>query len=368
MSPPERIDIGAGEAESVVWLGTGLLEQSAARLFAASGRFLLVSAAGSRAATARLREALAGRVLIDLEIDDRERAKTLATVERIADAALAAGIRRDDAFVAVGGGVVSDVVGFTAAIVLRGVAWNAVPTTTGAMADAAIGGKTGVDHPAGKNLLGAFHPPRAVLVDPSSLSTLPERDYRAGLVEAFKAAWIADAGLAQRAEASLPAILARAEAPLLDLLTGAIRVKATIVASDPREADRRRLLNFGHTLGHAFEAAAGYVGLRHGEAVGWGIAAAAEISQSRAGLPSEEAVLLGSVLMRLGPFPQPERDPAVLAPFLSRDKKASARGIAGVVLERIGRARVEQAVPLEEWLEAASGVRLEWGRRPAAGL
>lgn len=347
----ERIPVGA---DSVVSLGSGLLADAAKHLESPSGRFLLFSSPNARGAAAALRRALSVRLLVDETFDDREEAKTLATVERIADAALSAGLRRDDALVAVGGGVTSDVVGFAAAILLRGVAWNAVPTTTGAMADAAVGGKTGVDHAQGKNLVGAFHPPRVILIDPASLVGLPERDYRAGLVEAFKAAWVADAALFGRAEKLLDALLAREEAALLECLAGAVGVKAAIVSSDLREGDRRRLLNFGHTLGHAFEAAAGFRGLRHGEAVAWGIAAALEISQRRAGLPPGDAARVRRALARLGPFPEPPRDPEVLAPFIARDKKATARGVAGVLLEAIGRARVDEAVPMSEWLEAAA--------------
>ncbi len=353
MREPRRIAIGSGATESVVWIGPGLLSTAGRRLASPSGRFLIVTCAGAREPARRIREALSGRILADIEIDDRESEKTLAAVSRIADAALAAGVRRDDALVAVGGGVICDVAGFAAAILLRGIAWSAVPTTTGAMADASIGGKTGVDHAAGKNLLGAFHPPATVLIDPEAAATLPDRDYRAGLVEAFKAAWIADAGLAKTAEDAIGAILRRDPEPLLDLLAGAAAVKAAIVSEDPKEGDRRRLLNFGHTLGHAFEAAGGYRDLRHGEAVAWGIEAALDVSRGRADLREEEARRVRGVLRLLGPFPEPVRDPRVLAPFLSRDKKGSARGIAGVVLPEIGRARIDEAIPLEEWLEAA---------------
>nr|MDQ2970214.1 3-dehydroquinate synthase [Acidobacteriota bacterium] len=269
MTSTRRFDAGSGETRTQVWFGPGLLETAAERLVSRSGRFLLVTSAGPRAAADGIRSALRGRLLLDFEIDDREAGKTLDAVARIADAALAAGVRRDDAILAVGGGVVSDIAGFAAAILLRGISWNAVPTTTGAMADAAIGGKTGVDHREGKNLLGAFHPPRVVLADPAALEGLPEREYRAGLVEAWKAAWIGDGGLTRRAEETLPAVLAREEAPLVELLSGAAAIKAAIVSADPKEGDRRRLLNFGHTLGHAFEAAGEYRDLRHGEAVAW---------------------------------------------------------------------------------------------------
>lgn len=354
---PEPIHLRVGDpqvAGTQIWIGPGLLREAGRRLFSPSGRFLLVSPRGAKIAADAVRRELGQSLLADIELDDREEAKNLQTVLRIADQALSAGLRRDDALVAVGGGVTSDVAGFAAAILLRGVAWNAVPTTTGAMADASIGGKTGVDHPAGKNLLGAFHPPRVVLIDPRAAATLSERDYRAGLVEAFKAAWIADASLAVRAGRALAGILAREEAPLLDLLAGAARVKASIVASDPRDTGGRRLLNFGHTLGHALEAAGGYRALRHGEAVAWGIAAALEISGRRCRLARADAASVREVLSRLGPFPEPSRDPAVLAPYLERDKKATTEGIAAVLLEAVGRARVEASVPVQEWLAAAA--------------
>jgi 3-dehydroquinate synthase len=358
VSEPLRIAVGSGDGASVLWIGAGLLNAAERYLVSPSGRFLLVSSPGARVPADIIRRALAGRIFADLAIDDREEAKSLDAVSRIADAALQAGVRRDDAVVAVGGGVVSDVAGFAAAILLRGIAWNAVPTTTGAMADAAIGGKTGVDHAAGKNLLGAFHPPRAIVVDPEAALTLPDRDFRAGLVEAFKAAWIGDAGLAARAEAGLERILERQEAPLLDLLAGAAMIKARIVSEDPKEGDRRRLLNFGHTLGHAFEAAGGYRRLRHGEAVAWGIAAALELSRDRSDLSEESADRVRKTLRRLGPFPDPERSPETLAAYLSRDKKANAGGIAGIVLEEIGQARIVEAIPLADWLAAAARARL----------
>ena len=346
----QRIEAGSGSA---VWIGAGLLVRAGEYLASSSGRYLLVSSAGAKSATDRIRASLAGRLILDLSIGDREEEKRLDAVERIADAALEADVRRDDAFVAVGGGVATDLVGFAAAILFRGVAWNAVPTTTAGMADAAIGGKTGVNHRLGKNLLGAFHPPAVILVDPRALATLPERDFRAGLVEAYKDAWIGDAALAARAAARLGDVLARDEAALLDLLGGSVRVKAAVVASDPREGGRRRILNFGHTLGHALEAAGGFGALRHGEAVAWGIAAAVEISRRRTGLPASDAEAVRRVLEGLGPFPEPERDPQRLREYLARDKKTTARGLASVLLDTIGSARIDETVPVEEWLEAA---------------
>jgi 3-dehydroquinate synthase len=355
----ERIALRLGETESVLWLGRGLLDDVAGRFVSPSGRFLLVSSSSARSSAERLRSSLARALILDLEIEDSEAAKTLDSVREIADRALAAGVRRDDAFVAVGGGVVTDLVGFAAAIVLRGVTWNAVPTTVAGMADAAIGGKTGVDHSLGKNLLGAFHPPRAVVVDPAAAATLPDRDYRSGLVEAFKGIWIRDAELSARADTLLSAILARDEDALLELVSGAARIKADIVSSDLKDRGERRLLNFGHTLGHAFEAAGNYRKLRHGEAVAWGIAAALTISCDRTGLAETDAARVRQVLRRLGPFPEPVRSAEILQPFLSRDKKATARGLAAVLLEKIGRARVEENVPETEWLAAAATASID---------
>ncbi|HEY3205121.1 MAG TPA: 3-dehydroquinate synthase family protein [Thermoanaerobaculia bacterium] len=355
---PERILVGPAAARSTVWLGRGSLLSAESLLASKSGRFLLFSSPAAKVAAEPLREVLGRRLLLDRFVEDREAEKTLETAARIADAALEVGIRRDDALVAVGGGVVTDVVGFAAAILLRGVTWNAVPTTTAGMADAAIGGKTGVNHPLGKNLLGAFHPPAVILIDPASVATLSDRDYRAGLIEAYKAAWIADAALAERAEREQAAILERDEEPLLALLAGAVRIKAAIVSEDPRDSGRRLLLNFGHTLGHALEAAGGFQTLRHGEAVAWGIAAALEISHRRAGLPETQVVRLRSTLARLGPFPTPERDPARLRPLLARDKKRTAGGLASIVLERIGSARIDRTISEENWLEAAAIMRL----------
>ena len=350
----ERIPVSVSPTESTAWVGAGILDDAGRYLFSPSGRFVLAGARSAGAALDPIRRSLAGRILADVEVDDGEPEKTLASVETIADAAIAAGLRRDDALVAVGGGVATDMAGFAAAILLRGIAWNAVPTTTAGMADTAIGGKTGVNHRLGKNLLGAFHPPAAILVDPAALSTLPDRDYRAGLVEAYKAAWIADASLAARAETALPSILARDETSLLALLAGAIRIKAEIAGTDPKESGRRRLLNFGHTLGHALEAASGFGALKHGEAVAWGIAAAVAVSRRRAGLSDRDAASVLAGLSGLGPFPEPVRDRSRLEPFLARDKKTTSRGLASILLERIGAARVDETVTPDEWLDAAA--------------
>jgi 3-dehydroquinate synthase len=159
-------------------------------------------------------------------------------------------------------------------------------------------------------------------------------------------------------ERLLDPILARDEAALLEIVSGAVRIKADVVSSDPREVGERRLLNFGHTLGHAFEAAGGYRELRHGEAVAWGIAAAVAISEDRSGLSAADSSRVLAILGRLGPFAEPVRSAEELRPLLARDKKSTARGIAGVVLERIGHARVDESIPEEDWLAAAAAASI----------
>jgi 3-dehydroquinate synthase len=360
VSPPAPVEIEIGEAgtRSLARVGTSLLDDAAQHLESPSGRFFLVFSEGSRQAALRVGAALAGRVAADIPVEDSEAAKSLTGAAAICESALSAGLRRDDAIVAVGGGVVSDMAGFAAAILLRGVAWNAVPTTTAAMADAAIGGKTGVNHARGKNLIGAFHPPRRILIDPAAARGLSDRDWRAGLVEAFKTVWISDAEASSRAKARLTSLIARDEAALQELLVDAVRVKARIVSEDPKEGDARRLLNFGHTLGHAFETASGPGRLRHGEAVAWGIAAALMLSRRRAGLSDADEAELLATLAALGPFPEPVRDADLLRLYLALDKKATARGNAGVLLERIGRARVEEGIAVEDWLFAAQAAAI----------
>ena len=279
---------------------------------------------GGDASADAVRRALDGRLLADIPIDDREEAKTLESVGGIADRALAAGLRRDDAVVAVGGGVVSDVAGFAAAVLLRGVAWNAVPTTSGAMADAAIGGKTGVDHRAGKNLLGAFHPPRVVLIDPRALATLPDRDFRSGPRRGLQGGLDRRRGPRRTAPPRrLPRILAREEAALLDL----------IGRGRPRQGRDRLLRSAGRRTGGAcstsgtrwatrsrLPAATGTS--KHGEAVAWGIAAALEISRRRCGLSDATLTPFAPCSRAWVPFRSPCRDPAVLVP-VSRARQES---------------------------------------------
>jgi len=336
-----------------VRFGRGALAELASAFPFPPGRVFLVSSpAVSAFHGAAARRALAGREIVEIAVEDGESAKTLETLRTVLDAAIAAGVRRDDAVVALGGGTVTDVAGFAAAILLRGIAWYAVPTTLLGMADAAIGGKTAVDHPLGKNLIGAFHLPAGVLVDPDLLETLPPRRFREGIVEIFKALLVGSGEAAKTMAGRLDAL---AEGRAIDRhLAEAIRVKREIVARDPREGGERRVLNFGHTLGHAIEAGAGYREWSHGEAVAVGMAAALRLSAETEGFPASEAGALASELVRFAGRPAPAWTSALESAML-RDKKGKAEGLSGVLLADWGRPVVRK-VPPDEWRRAFDAV------------
>jgi 3-dehydroquinate synthase len=231
----------------------------------------------------------------ELVVPAGEKSKSRAQWAALSDQLLDRGFGRDSAIVALGGGVIGDLAGFVAATYLRGIPYLQVPTTLLAMLDASVGGKTGVDTPQGKNLIGAFHPPVAVVADPLVLRTLPEREYRAGLAEAVKHGLIADAAYFAWLGASADAIARRDDATLATLVSRSVEIKAAVVGEDEREAGRRAILNAGHTVAHAVEHASGYA-LAHGEAVALGLVAECELAESmgigRRGLATEVAGLL----------------------------------------------------------------------------
>jgi len=266
-----------------------------------------------------------------------EASKSRAMKARLEDRMLALGAGRDAVLVTLGGGMVSDLGGFVAATYLRGIPWVAVPTTLLAMVDAALGGKTGVDHPLGKNLIGAFHPPVAALADLRLLRSLPEREFRAGLAEVVKAGVIGDAALFRRLERAPEAVLSRRPAALAPLVLAACRVKARIVAQDERESGRRAVLNFGHTLGHALEHLSHYA-LRHGEAVSLGMVLEARAAAHAGVMKGSDAERLEKILRRLG-LPTTGARRYGLGRLLStarRDKKARGGIIRYALPRRIG--------------------------------
>jgi 3-dehydroquinate synthase len=236
-------------------------------------------------------------------IPDGERAKRLPTVARLYDVMVKRRMDRSAGLIAFGGGVVGDVGGFAAATYLRGIRLVQVPTTLLAQVDSAIGGKVGVNLPAGKNLVGAFHPPSLVVCDPALLRTLPRREFRAGLYEVVKYGVIRSRALFDRVAASLPAIFAHDPAILSPIIAECCQIKADVVSTDERESGPRRILNFGHTIGHALEAVTKYRRFRHGEAIGYGMLAAAHISVARGSLSRDDDSRLKALITQMGPLP-----------------------------------------------------------------
>jgi 3-dehydroquinate synthase len=248
----------------------------------------------------------------------------------------------------VGGGVVGDVAGFAASACLRGVQLVQIPTTLIAQVDSAVGGKTGVNLPEGKNLVGAFYPARLVLVDPAALKTLPERQYRGGLAEVIKYGVIADAKLFAYLEKNFDSVLRRDPAALAYLIPRALEIKARVVSRDERESGLREILNFGHTFGHALETLTNYRVYQHGEAVAWGMMAAALLGHEIRLTPADEVSRIVSLVRRMGPLPPwPKVHPKELIDLMRSDKKARAGKLRFVLAPRIGKAVSHDGVPLD---------------------
>jgi len=297
---------------------------------------------GKRVASA-LGISRADRVVL---FDDAEKAKRLETVEGIARALVKAGADRRSIVVAVGGGVVGDVGGFAAASYLRGVRLAHIPTTVVAQVDSSIGGKTGVDLPEGKNLVGAFYPPKVVVADPTLLATLPHREFRSGLYEVVKYGVIADGELFDFFEKKLPAILRRDHSAMGWLILRSIRIKAYVVEKDEHESGLRKILNFGHTLGHALETATNYSRFKHGEAVGWGMIAATMMAMAIGLLEESEATRIIRVVAAIGPLPPLKGiSLAKLRPILLGDKKSQGGKVLWVLPTRIGKTEWNCEVP-----------------------
>ncbi len=274
--------------------------------------------------------------------DDAEAKKRLSTVEGIARELVRAGADRRATIVAIGGGVVGDVAGFAAATYLRGVRLVHIPTTVVAQVDSAIGGKTAVDLPEGKNLVGAFYPPRLVIVDPVFLRTLPHREFRSGLYEVVKYGVIADPKLFAFLEKHMDTVLRRDPAALDYIISRSITIKAGVVSKDEREGGLRQILNFGHTLGHALETATNYRRFLHGEAIGWGMLAATLLAVGTERLPfgsqNVEAMRIMGLVMSVGPLPSvPKIRPDAIRRILRGDKKTRGGRVLWVLPTRIGK-------------------------------
>jgi len=270
-----------------------------------------------------------------------EENKRLAPAEAVAEQMIHLGADRSSIVIAFGGGIVNDMGGFIAAIFMRGIPVVQVPTTLLAQVDAAVGGKAGVNLVSGKNLIGSFHQPLAVLIDPAALTTLPEREYRAGLYEIVKAGIIRDAELFAFLSENSDAVLAREAAAVDRIIADSVRMKCEVVSGDERENDLRRILNFGHTFGHALEAETGYSRFLHGEAVAWGMRAAIYLGESTGYVSAEDSVEMLSTIERYGPIPPLAGIRAEkLLGRLVHDKKTIQGKVHFVLPVRIGEVKV----------------------------
>jgi len=346
----ERLRIELGARSYPIFIGVGLLDDATLLGAAIVARDVLVVSNEVVAPLylARLERGLAGKRVASVILPDGEQHKTLATVERVLDALVERRLNRDACVVALGGGVVGDMAGFAAACYQRGVDYVQVPTTLLAQVDSSVGGKTGVNHPGGKNLIGAFHQPRAVVSDIGTLGTLPPRELRAGLAEVIKAGLVADAAFLAWIEGNLEALLGLDASALTYAIRRSCEIKAGIVAEDEHEHGRRALLNLGHTFGHAIETAAGYGAWLHGEAVGAGMLMAADLSARLGWLGPADVERVRSLLQRAGlPVAAPRIGAARGLELMGMDKKVLAGRIRLVLLRRLGEGVVAGDYPAE---------------------
>jgi 3-dehydroquinate synthase len=338
LTEPIRIDVTTGTRTSPIWIGEGLshdLLPLLDRHGIGARRFIVSSAVVWRLHGERLRAALGGGDPILLP--DGERFKTLQSVSKIYEALIRASADRGSTIIAIGGGVVGDTAGFAAASFLRGIALVHVPTTLLAQVDSSIGGKVGVNHALGKNLIGAFHQPALVVVDPLFLKTLPRREFRSGLYEVVKYGVIANRDLFDRVERDAKSIFAKEAAALVPAIVDSCRIKADVVSKDERESGLRRILNFGHTVGHALEAITHYRRFRHGEAIALGMLAAADLAVARGAMAERERAALARLITKLGPLP-PVADLAIPEAMkaIRRDKKVVHGRLHFVIAIEIG--------------------------------
>jgi len=344
----QTLSVDLGERSYPILIGSGLLRSPT--LLAShipAGELLLVSNTIVAPLYAeRLRGALPGRRMLEVILPDGEAHKTLGNASRIFDVMIANRLGRDAVIVALGGGVVGDLAGFVAACYQRGVALVQLPSTLLADVDSSVGGKTAVNHPGGKNLIGAFHQPRAVIIDTDLLASLPERELRAGLAEVIKYGLIRDAAFFDWIEAHIDDILSREPAALAHLIHRSCQIKAEIVGRDEREQGERALLNLGHTFAHAIETATGYTEWLHGEAVAVGMVLAADLSRRLGQLDPADQQRLVALLERCGlPVDAPPLGAERAFDYMRADKKVKAGRVRLVRLRGIGSAIITGEYP-----------------------
>ena len=343
MSKIKRIEVKSAAGRYAVVCGVGALarlSREIARVATFSSWHVVTSRRVWAALGKKVLRGLGAAKAAHLHVcNDAEAEKNLRSVESITRSLVRAGADRAAAVIAVGGGVVGDVAGFAAASYLRGVALVQVPTTLVAQTDSAIGGKTGVNLPEGKNLVGAFYPARLVVVDSDALATLPEREFRSGLAEVIKYGVIGDAKLFAFLERNFEKLLARDARALAYVITRAVEIKADVVGKDERESGLREILNFGHTFGHALESATAYKKYQHGEAVAWGMMAAALYGHEIRVTPAADAARIISLIRRMGKLPAwPRVSARRLIALMGSDKKTRNGKLRFVLTPRIGKA------------------------------
>ncbi len=337
----QRLEVRLGERSYPILVGPGLLAQPAVMAEIVGQRDLMVVSNPTVAPLwlPALRSGLAGQRLVECILPDGEAHKTLAAAQQVLDALVTARFNRDCRVLALGGGVVGDIAGFAAACYQRGVDFVQLPTTLLAQVDSSVGGKTGVNHPGGKNLIGAFHQPRAVVADTSTLGTLPPRELRAGFAEVIKAALLADARFFDWLEEHAEAVMALENNAVEQAILRSCEIKARIVAADEREQGQRALLNLGHSFGHAIETCLGYGKWLHGEAVAVGLVLAANLSVRQGTLAVADARRIDALLSRVGlPVSLPELPAGRLLELMGMDKKVRAGKLNLVLLSGIGKA------------------------------
>jgi 3-dehydroquinate synthase len=351
VSEPLRIDLTHPGGTTPIFVGSGALAQCASRLtdwWQGRTLFLVSSQTVAELHMARVAAlAFTARKLIKLVVPDGEQAKSLQQAAGLWREMIETGGKRDSRLLALGGGSVGDLAGFVAGTFLRGIQYLQVPTTLLAQVDAAIGGKTAIDLPQAKNSVGLFHHPHAVVADIDLLQTLPPGELRAGLFEVVKAGAVLSSELFERLEGTLDAVLRYDTEELSTVVAAAVEAKVRLVERDPEERDQRRLLNFGHTLAHAIETVQGYSGLRHGEAVGYGMLFALRLACAR-GLATDTARRVHALILRLGLPELRPVEPGALLLAMARDKKVRESGLVWVLPTALGRGEMVGRIPALE--------------------
>jgi 3-dehydroquinate synthase len=347
---PVRIDVSTPSRPYTVTLADGALERIGALLDGLrlpERRFVVTSPVVWRLHGRRLAQSL--KPAEPIIVPDGERFKHLQTVSRVYEALIRANADRASTLLTFGGGVIGDLAGFAASTYLRGIALVHVPTTLLAQVDSAIGGKVGVNHALGKNLIGSFYQPHAVVIDPSVLATLPRREFRAGLYEVVKYGMTSSAALFDRIKQSRDAIFAKEPSVLTTIIADSCRIKAAVVAADERESGPRRILNFGHTAGHALEAVTKYRRYRHGEAVAYGMLVAAQLAADRGALAKQDQSALTDLVTSLGPLPPiADVSAAEIMEAVRHDKKVVAGRLHFVLPTAIGATTIVDDVTEKE--------------------